>query len=70
MGWEVATVVRIVSYGAGAYNFELRLWCKTESYWDVRFELLIKVPEKLSECGIEIAKNAVAVTEDTSKSAK
>ena len=65
-----APVVRIVSYGAGAYNFELRLWCKTESYWDVRFELLIKVPEKLSECGIEIAKNAVAVTEDTSKSAK
>ena len=59
-----APVVRIVGYGAGCYNFELRVWCKTESFWDLKFELLIKVPEKLSESGIEIAKNAVAVTKE------
>lgn len=59
-----APVVRIVGYGAGCYNFELRVWCKTESFWDLKFELLIKVPEKLSESGIEIAKNAVAVAKE------
>ncbi len=53
---------RLVGYGAGCYNFELRVWCRNEVFWDLKFELLLKVPEVLAAADIGIAKNAVVVS--------
>ncbi len=61
---------RLVGYSAGAYNFELRVWCKNEVYWDLKFDLLLKVPERLAESGVGIAKNAVVVLTDTKETGK
>ena len=57
-------VAHIIGFGAGCYNLELRVWCKTEDYWDMRFDLTRTIPEKLANAGIVIAKNAVVVSVD------
>lgn len=57
-----APAARIVGYSAGAYDFELRVWCGRDDYWPLRFDLLLKIPGALADEDIGIAKNAVSVT--------
>ncbi len=58
---EAPTAI-LVGFGTGSYNFEMRAWCRNAEYWDVRFALLVNIPEKLEKAGIGIAKSAVVVT--------
>lgn len=39
----------------------LRVWAKTENYWNVKFELTEIIKEKLDEAGIEIPFNQIVV---------
>ncbi len=65
-----APAARLVGYGAGCYNFELRVWCKKEVFWDLKFDLLLQIPERLAASGVGIAKNAVVVLPGNSEGGK
>ena len=51
----------LVGYGTGSVTVRLRIWCKTEDYWGVKFDMTKAVYESLGKAGIELARNAVDV---------
>jgi len=46
--------VRVVELGDSSVNFVVRPWVKTEEYWDVYFDTMQKIKERLDEEGIGI----------------
>lgn len=44
----------VLSYGDSAISYSLRVWVKTEDYWDVQFALNQKVKRVFDEQGIEM----------------
>lgn len=46
--------VRVSEYSDSAVNLAVRVWCKTEDYWDVHFAMIEKMRECFIEDGIEI----------------
>lgn len=43
----------MVSEGPMAMVFDVRVWCETEKYWDIYFELMEKMKVAFQEAGIE-----------------
>ena len=53
--------VRVKSYGDSAVNLLIRVWCKTENYWDVYFDLIENIGETFNKKGISIPYNQLDV---------
>ena len=53
--------VRVKSYGDSAVNLLTRVWCKTENYWDVYYDLIENIGEAFNENGIAIPYNQLDV---------
>ncbi len=47
-------VARLCAHGDNALEFAFRSWCKSENYWDVRFDLLEEVKKEFDKNGISI----------------
>jgi small conductance mechanosensitive channel len=45
---------RLSEHGESALTYTLRAWCKTEDYWDVRFDLVEAVKKEFDHNGIAI----------------
>lgn len=45
---------RLAEHGDSALTYSVRVWCKTEDYWDVAFDLKESVKKKFDENGISI----------------
>lgn len=56
-----APATYVVGYGSGSYNFELRVWCHPDNYWPLRLDLIKKIPDRLAENDIALAKTAMEV---------
>jgi small conductance mechanosensitive channel len=47
----------------GGLSYTVRVWCKTEEYWDVYFELMREIPAAMGSAGISGPSTPVSVTE-------
>ncbi len=46
--------VRVSEYSDSCVNLSVRVWCKTEDYWDVHFSMIEKIRNSFNEDKIEI----------------
>lgn len=51
---EPAAFVRVSNYGASSIEYTVRVWCATEDYWDIYFDVLKAVKEAFDRNGIEM----------------
>jgi len=51
---EPAPVAVITGYGESSINYSLRVWVKTEDYWDVYFLVTQRVKQIFDEQGVEM----------------
>ena len=51
---EPAPFARLCEHESSALKFELRVWCETQNYWDVHYDLLEIVKKSFDENDIEI----------------
>lgn len=51
---DPAPFVRLSAHGDSALTYTVRVWCKTENYWDVNFDLTEQVKEAFDKNSIEI----------------
>lgn len=51
---EPEAFARLSAHGDSALEFTVRAWCRTEDYWDVRFDLLETVKKEFDENNISI----------------
>lgn len=51
---EPAAFVRVSNYGASSIEYTVRVWCATEDYWDVYFDVLKSVKLAFDRNGIEM----------------
>jgi small conductance mechanosensitive channel len=56
-----APAVLVVALSDSSVNLQLRVWVKTEDYWNVHFALNQAVYDKFTEAGIEIPFNQLQV---------
>ncbi len=49
-----APFVRVKEYSDSSVNLVVRVWCKTENYWDVYFNMMERIRECFKEDGITI----------------
>lgn len=49
-----APAVRVSSYGDSAIEYSLRVWCATENYWTVYYDLMEQVKGAFDKAGIEM----------------
>ena len=52
---------RFDSFGEGCAKYHLRVWCKTEDYWELYYALLDEGKKALVENGVEISLPQMAV---------
>ncbi len=58
---DPAPMAVVTSYGDSAIGYELRIWTKTEDYWDVKFQINQKLQKLFAETGIEMTYNHLNV---------
>lgn len=58
---EPAPAVVLSNYSGSSIDYTVRVWCKTEDYWDVYFELNDKIKKVFDAVGIEIPYQQVDV---------
>lgn len=51
---EPAPMAAVDSYGESAVNYVLRVWTKTDDYWDVYYTIIQKIKTVFDETGIEM----------------
>lgn len=51
---DPAPFVGLLNYGDSAVEYVLRVWCKTEDYWDVYFAIQERAQGLLAQHGIEL----------------
>ena len=51
---DLAPVIPMTTMGASSIIFQLRLWGKSEDYWNLKFDLTEKIYQELTAAGIEI----------------
>lgn len=51
---EPAPLARLVNHGDSSLEFAFRVWCKTEAYWDVYFDIEEAVKAEFDKNSIEI----------------
>lgn len=49
-----APFARLTNFGASSLDFTVRVWTQTADYWNVKFDLMESVFNKLRENGVEI----------------
>lgn len=59
-----APFARLSAHKDNALEYTVRVWCKSEDYWDVYFDLIKQVKIAFDEKGIEIPFPQVVVTEN------
>lgn len=47
-------LIRTSGYGSSSIEYVLRVWCATEDYWTVYFDLLEQVKEAFDKAGVEM----------------
>lgn len=52
---EPAPFVRASAYKDSVIEYTVRLWCKTEDYWDLYYDIMEAVPESYAKHGIEMS---------------
>lgn len=52
---EPAPFAAISSFGSSSIEYTVRVWCKSEDYWDVLFALNENIRESFAECGVEMS---------------
>ncbi len=45
---------RVANYGESTVEYSLKVWCKTEDYWTVYYDMLEQVKAALDENGVEM----------------
>ncbi len=58
---DPAPFVRLTQLDSSSLNFSLRVWCLSENYWDLKFDLTEQVKAALDENGISIPFNQLDV---------
>ena len=53
--------VRLSAHNESALTYTARVWCKTEDYWDVNFDVIESVKKAFDENGIKIPYNQLDV---------
>ncbi len=61
---DPAPEARLNEHGASALNFMLRVWCKTDDYWAVYFDMIEGVKKAFDENKIEIPYQQIDVHVD------
>ncbi len=51
---EPAPFARLTNHGDSALEYTMRVWCKAEDYWSVKFDLIESVKKEFDKNGIEI----------------
>ena len=51
---DPAPLIAVSNHGASSVDFTVRVWCKTDDYWDVYFYYPEKVKDAFDKAGIEI----------------
>jgi small conductance mechanosensitive channel len=51
---DPAPTVAVSELGDSSVNFVVRPWCRSEDYWDLRFDLIRKIKETLEDAGCSI----------------
>lgn len=46
--------VRVSNYGDNAIEYTVRVWCATEDYWDLYFDLMEQVKAAFDQAGVEM----------------
>ena len=46
--------VRVSAYQDSSIEYTVRVWCATEDYWDLYYDLLEQVKQAFDQAGIEI----------------
>lgn len=46
--------VAVTNLGDSSVDFQMRVWCRTEDYWALRFDMLRDVKERLDAAGVDI----------------
>lgn len=46
---------RVSKYGESTIEYTLRVWCKTEDYWTVYFDMIEQVKESFAKNGVELS---------------
>ena len=54
-------LVRVMSYDSSSIGIVLRVWCNSQSYWDLYFDLIEQVKKAFDENGISIPYNQLDV---------
>jgi small conductance mechanosensitive channel len=52
---DPAPMIRLSSYKDSTIEYVVRVWCKTEDYWNVHFDLLEEVKRGFDQDGIEMS---------------
>lgn len=58
---DPAPFARVSNYGSSAIEYTVRVWCATENYWDVHFDLMKQVKVAFDKAGIEMTYNHLNV---------
>lgn len=58
---EPAPVVRVAEYAASSVNIALRIWVKTEDYWNLHYKLMEDVKTLFDKNGVSIPYNQLDV---------
>ncbi len=51
---DPAPFARLAEHGDSALRFTVRAWCKTDDYWDVRFDLMERVKDEFDKQGVQV----------------
>ena len=65
---EPAPMAAISGFGSGSVEYTVRVWCKSDDYWDVLFALNENIRESFAEYGVEMSYDHlnVHIEKDTS----
>lgn len=58
---EPAPIVRMVEHGASALKLGCKVWCATDDYWSLNYDLLEEVKRRFDAAGIGIPYNQLDV---------
>jgi len=58
---DPAPFARLSEHGDNALTYTVRVWCNTEHYWDVKFDILEEVKKEFDKNNIELAINEIKV---------
>ena len=67
---EPAPMAAISSFGSSSVEYTVRVWCKSEDYWDVLFALNENIRESFAEHGVEMSYDHLNVHIETESAAK